>query len=163
MQNRVKKKIFLLLPMLICICGYLPVFCQDAPGDFIITTRSFTPNDGLASREVFCAIQDNDGFMWFGTRNGLNRYDGKNFKLFTKQKDGLAENKIIQLAKDNHNHLFIVAAKKEPVMFQINCHAAGRFARSNRPTGCNFMGFEINNSHFAFVLQVYVDSPCLSV
>jgi two-component sensor histidine kinase len=46
--------------------------------------------------------------MWFGTRNGLNRYDGKNFKLFTKQKDGLAENKIIQLAKDNHNHLFIV-------------------------------------------------------
>src|SRR6476469_9573018 len=94
--------------MLICICGYLPVFCQDAPGDFIITTRSFTPNDGLASREVFCAIQDNDGFMWFGTRNGLNRYDGKNFKLFTKQKNGLADNRIIQIAKDNHNHLFIV-------------------------------------------------------
>ena len=108
MQNRVKKKFFFLLPMLICISGYLPVFCQDTLGDFIITTRYFTPNDGLASREVFCAIQDNDGFMWFGTRNGLNRYDGKNFKLFTKQKNGLADNRIIQLAKDNHNHLFIV-------------------------------------------------------
>jgi hypothetical protein len=108
MQNRFKKSFFFLLPMFVCVSGYFPVFCQDAPGDFIITTRYFAPNDGLASREVFCAIQDNDGFMWFGTRNGLNRYDGKNFKLFTKQKDGLAENKIIQLAKDDHDHLFIV-------------------------------------------------------
>ena len=76
--------------------------------DMIITKRFLSVEDGLASREVFCAIQDNDGFMWFGTRNGLNRYDGKNFKLYTRQKNGLAENKIIQLAKDNHNHLFIV-------------------------------------------------------
>lgn len=76
--------------------------------DDIITKRFFSVEDGLASREVFCGLQDNDGFLWFGTRNGLNRYDGKNFKLFTKQKNGLAENRIIQLAKDNNNHLFIV-------------------------------------------------------
>jgi hypothetical protein len=81
---------------------------QQAAENMIISKRFFSVEDGLASREVFCAIQDNDGFMWFGTRSGLNRYDGKNFKLFTKQRDGLAENKIIQLAKDNHNHLFIV-------------------------------------------------------
>lgn len=76
--------------------------------EVIISTHRFSVEDGLASREVFCGIQDDDGFMWFGTRNGLNRYDGKNFKLFTKQKNGLAENRIIQLAKDQHNRLFIV-------------------------------------------------------
>lgn len=96
------------MSILFCIACCLSVFCQDRSRDFITTKNYFSPNDGLASREVFCALQDNDGFMWFGTRNGLNRYDGKNFKLYTRQKNGLAENKIIQLAKDNNHHLFIV-------------------------------------------------------
>lgn len=73
----------------------------------IVSKHLYTVEDGLASREVFCGVQDNDGFMWFGTRNGLNRYDGKNFKLFTKQNSGLAENRIFHLAVDNKNHLFI--------------------------------------------------------
>ncbi len=86
----------------------LPVISQTATANEIITKRFFSVEDGLASREVFCAIQDNNGFMWFGTRNGLNRYDGRNFRLFTKQNSGLKENRIIQLATDAHNHLFIV-------------------------------------------------------
>ncbi len=91
-------------------CLYFPATCigQTHATKGTITKHFFSVEDGLASREVFCAIQDNEGFMWFGTRNGLNRYDGKNFKLFTKQKNGLAENKVIQLAKDRNNQLFIV-------------------------------------------------------
>ncbi len=108
MQNRVKNKFGCVMSILFCIACCLSVFCQDRSRDFITTKNYFSPDDGLASREVFCALQDNDGFMWFGTRNGLNRYDGKNFKLYTRQKNGLAENKIIQLAKDNNHHLFIV-------------------------------------------------------
>lgn len=73
----------------------------------IVSKHFYSVDDGLASREVFCGVQDNDGFMWFGTRNGLNRYDGKNFKLFTKQNSGLAENRIFHLSVDKKNHLFI--------------------------------------------------------
>ncbi|MBK7854950.1 MAG: hypothetical protein IPJ79_08650 [Bacteroidetes bacterium] len=73
----------------------------------IVSKHFYSVDDGLASREVFCGVQDNDGFMWFGTRNGLNRYDGKNFKLFTKQNSGLAENRIFHLSVDKENHLFI--------------------------------------------------------
>jgi ligand-binding sensor domain-containing protein len=120
MKIKTIKISFLLLPVIFWVTSYPPVFSQDNSGDFIITPRYFTPNDGLASREVFCAIQDNDGFMWFGTRNGLNRYDGESFKLFTKQKDSLAENKIIQLARDNNNHLFIVYGQSRPC---AQCHA----------------------------------------
>ena len=100
----------LFVPWLILRCLFFPEVAssQITTGKEIISKRFLSVEDGLASREVFCAIQDNDGFMWFGTRNGLNRYDGKNFKVFTKQKDGLAENKVIQLAKDNNNQLFIV-------------------------------------------------------
>ncbi|MEO5893506.1 MAG: histidine kinase dimerization/phosphoacceptor domain -containing protein [Ferruginibacter sp.] len=107
MQNRVKKS-YLLLSILFYPAFYIVVFSQYKPADLIIATRYLTPTDGIASREIFCALQDEEGFMWFGTRNGLNRYDGKNFRLFSKQNNGLAENKVIQLAKDNNKHLFIV-------------------------------------------------------
>ena len=63
--------------------------------------------DGLASHEVFCGVQDDEGFLWFGTRNGLNRYDGKNCLLFTRQRNNLQDNKVVQLAKDDANNLFI--------------------------------------------------------
>ncbi|NQZ07701.1 MAG: response regulator, partial [Algicola sp.] len=41
-----------------------------------------TIEDGLSQSSVYDIHQDNDGFMWFGTRDGLNRYDGYQFKVF---------------------------------------------------------------------------------
>ncbi len=62
--------------------------------------------DGLASREVLCGLQDQKGFLWFGTRNGLNRYDGKKFTLLTKR-DGLQRNRVVGLAEDKNGNLWI--------------------------------------------------------
>lgn len=45
--------------------------------------RHYQVENGLSNSTVFCSIQDNDGFMWFGTKEGLNRFDGYHFKLFT--------------------------------------------------------------------------------
>jgi len=42
----------------------------------------FTANDGLCSNEVTCITQDDLGFMWFGTNNGLALYDGYDFQIF---------------------------------------------------------------------------------
>ncbi|RDB02375.1 histidine kinase dimerization/phosphoacceptor domain -containing protein [Runella aurantiaca] len=75
--------------------------------EYTITKKLLTVGDGLASHEVFCGVQDSAGFLWFGTRNGLNRYDGKNCLLFTRQRNNLQENKVVQLAKDDANNLFI--------------------------------------------------------
>jgi len=74
---------------------------------YTITKRLLSVEDGLASHEVFCGLQDKAGFLWFGTRNGLNRYDGKNCLLFTRQRNHLQDNKVVQLAKDNADNLFI--------------------------------------------------------
>jgi len=38
--------------------------------------------DGLSQSSVYCILQDNKGFLWFGTRDGLNKYDGYTFKSF---------------------------------------------------------------------------------
>jgi len=75
--------------------------------EYTITKRLLSVEDGLASHEVFCGVQDKAGFLWFGTRNGLNRYDGKNCLLFTRQRNNLQDNKVVQLAKDDANNLFI--------------------------------------------------------
>ncbi|MBE7173009.1 MAG: hypothetical protein INR73_20700 [Williamsia sp.] len=74
---------------------------------YTITKKVLSIEDGLASHEVFCGLQDQAGFMWFGTRNGLNRYDGEKCLLFTRQRNNLQENKVVQLAKDDADNLFI--------------------------------------------------------
>ena len=43
-----------------------------------------TVDEGLSHDEVTSIVQDNDGFMWIGTRGGLNRYDGYEFKIFNQ-------------------------------------------------------------------------------
>jgi ligand-binding sensor domain-containing protein/signal transduction histidine kinase len=43
----------------------------------------FTSDDGLASDQIICSTMDKNGNLWFGTSNGLSRYDGKTFTTFT--------------------------------------------------------------------------------
>src|SRR6266478_2375966 len=50
-------------------------------GKDIRFTRLSTEN-GLSQTRVSQIVQDDQGFMWFGTQYGLNRYDGYKFKIF---------------------------------------------------------------------------------
>lgn len=75
--------------------------------EYTITKRLLSVENGFASHEVFCGVQDSSGFLWFGTRNGLNRFDGTKCLLFTRQRNGLQENKVVQLAIDDANYLFL--------------------------------------------------------
>ena len=44
--------------------------------------KHYKVEDGLSHNTVLNSIQDKNGFMWFGTKNGLNRFDGYSFRLF---------------------------------------------------------------------------------
>ena len=79
---------------------------QTTAKDFIISKEFLSVQDGLASRDVFCVIQDKNGFIWFGTKYGLNRYDGKIFKLFSS-KNGLSSNIISNLQLLENNQIII--------------------------------------------------------
>jgi ligand-binding sensor domain-containing protein len=57
---------------------------------------------GLSNNTVFCSIQDKKGFLWFGTKEGLNRFDGYTFKLFK-----LYDNDEKSLVSDRIHCLFI--------------------------------------------------------
>jgi len=67
-------------------------------------------NDGLSQSNITDIVQDKQGFMWFGTFNGLNRYDGYNFKTFYFQSgiaDGISHNYISSLLCDRDGNLWI--------------------------------------------------------
>ncbi len=105
-----RKTIFRYFIIVAFVLSNLSLFAQSESANgsaYTITKRLLSIEDGLASHEVFCGVQDNAGFLWFGTRNGLNRYDGKNCLLFTRQRNNLQDNKVVQLAKDDANNLFI--------------------------------------------------------
>jgi len=63
-----------------CICiGILPV-----KGQFSFTYRNYTESNGLPSSEIYRVYQDRSGFIWFGTDNGVARFDGKEFLVYRK-------------------------------------------------------------------------------
>ena len=57
-------------------CGY--VYSQEPELKF----DHLTVEDGLSSNTVYSILQDSQGFMWFGTREGLDRYDGYSIKSY---------------------------------------------------------------------------------
>ena len=49
--------------------------------------ENYSSEQGLSQNSCYSIAQDADGFMWFGTQDGLNRYDGKQFKVFLPQNE----------------------------------------------------------------------------
>lgn len=76
--------------------------------------KHYQVNDGLSNNTVNCIVQDRMGFLWFGTRNGLNRFDGKNFKIFRPDKKdtgSLGNASINSLCEDGQGNLLVGTAK----------------------------------------------------
>ena len=66
--------------------------------------------DGLSQSVVTCILQDDNGFMWFGTQDGLNRYDGYNFKIFRnnpQDTNSLKDNFIFSIYQSKDGPLYI--------------------------------------------------------
>ena len=71
---------------------------QSTPGPQAFV-RQFGPAQGLSQPFIYCLLQDQQGYLWLGTAEGLVRYDGTRFVTLTTR-DGLADNFVTELWQD---------------------------------------------------------------
>lgn len=72
--------------------------------------RYFKTENGLASNMVNCVFQDSRGYMWFGTGDGLTRYDSYNFTIYrnnSNDKGSIGNNSIYSIHEDREGTLWV--------------------------------------------------------
>ncbi|MCF3108123.1 histidine kinase [Niabella sp. CC-SYL272] len=79
-------------------------------------------DDGLSNNAVLCMMQDKLGFMWFGTRDGLNRFDGLSYKVFGNgplDPNTIGSNAIMCLSEDTYKNIWVGTEKGLYVFDQL--------------------------------------------
>ena len=102
MNRTVRIPIVLLVLLFICMASYI-----QARDHFSFS--HINGNNGLSSGNVKTILQDSRGLMWFGTKNGLNRYDGyyvKHLDCYDNQHH-IGNNNIGALYEDTQKNLWI--------------------------------------------------------
>jgi streptogramin lyase len=80
--------------------------------EYIAHIRKIGMENGLSSYNIESVFQDADGFIWLGTDNGLNRWDGSVIKSYNKEENGLCHNFVAGIMEDRNKMLWIAAGDK---------------------------------------------------
>lgn len=100
------KKILIILSFILLIC-YRSAYAQNINN---INFQSITIEDGLAQALAEYIYQDSYGYIWIGTNDGLNRYNGNEFKLYKNIKNdsnSISNDVISSIVEDNNKNLWI--------------------------------------------------------
>ncbi len=90
---------------------FLPLI-TFAQGKELWTLQKINSNHlSFLNSNVLCAQRDDAGFMWFGTQQGLCRYDGSKILEFSSFNSGLTFNNIHQIIKDDQGLLWLIKTK----------------------------------------------------
>ncbi|GAB3551849.1 ligand-binding sensor domain-containing protein [Spirosoma fluminis] len=136
MSGRSLGRVLILLAFL---SGFGRGIAQQRPAQFEF--RHIQEKDGLSFNLINCFLQDRDGFLWIGTFDGLNRYDGGHFITFKHQRNNpnsLLHNTVHDLCEDGEGNIWMAVENG------ICCYvkATGQFRNivqvDKRPLGfCN--------------------------
>lgn len=91
---------------------FLLLFCTviNLKGQNMLPLTEITLKDGLSQGMIFDILQTSDGFMWFATKDGLNRYDGKNFVVYRNSpidSFSISNDMVLKLFEDKHHNFWI--------------------------------------------------------
>ena len=90
-------------------------------------TEHYSTEDGLSHDVITSIYKDRQGYMWFGTWDGLNRFDGSKFAVFKSSAGDSSQinnNRIDQITEDRYDHLWIKAYDAQVYRFD---KTTGRF------------------------------------
>lgn len=102
-MNHKRRAILIISILLLTFLG-----ASAQPGT--ISLIHYTTDDGLSHDDVTSILKDREGFMWFGTASGLNRFDGRVFKVYVNDPDdttSLPENYIHGITEDAEGMLWV--------------------------------------------------------
>jgi ligand-binding sensor domain-containing protein/signal transduction histidine kinase len=108
--------------------------------------------DGISQSTIFDIHQDSEGFLWFATQDGLNRYDGYNFKIYYHDKENsntISDNYIQCIHEDGHGNLWIGTA-------------GGGLNRLNRKTG-EFGVYKFNEEYHNSLSSNYINTILVDI
>ena len=95
---------------LIILLGTLSLLLPRSGWSHDLYFRHYTNKQGLSHNTVYCALQDKKGFMWFGTDDGLNRFDGHQFRIYrynSYEPESLPNDRIISLFEDSTGRIWV--------------------------------------------------------
>ena len=94
-----------MLAALLCL---LAMGSADADNDAIhVSLEAYGIDQGLSQSAINALVEDDQGFLWIGTQDGLNRFDGHEFRVLRRAPDGLASSSIEALQFDYQRRLWI--------------------------------------------------------
>ncbi len=110
-------------------------------GPLLAQNRNFrfqylTADQGLSQNFVDCILKDSFGFMWFGTRNGLNRFDGYRFTVYKndiQNQKSISNNLVRTLCEDAYGNIWIGTNKS----VDIYLYEKDRFISLSNDTSVN--------------------------
>jgi len=142
-----------LLSYLMLLCSMLKLSAQE------INFEHIGAGNGLSQISVMSIYQDEHGYMWFGTREGLNRYDGQDIVVYQANETdetGLPSNIINMISGDQQGMLYLLCGYKHLVgydkkldMFKLinnNCQTLAQGKNSLwYATDNNIIQYDYNN------------------
>ncbi len=94
------------LTIIICLICFINVFSQELD----IRFERISIEEGLSQSGVTCILQDSLGYLWFGTGDGLNKYNGYGFEVlrhFPENPKSLSDNSITSIHEDRMGVLWV--------------------------------------------------------
>lgn len=111
------KRIKAIILLTICLLG--SIRAQEA---MQYSVRHYSAANGLSQNTVMSILEDADGFMWFGTWDGLNRFDGHEFRVYKPALSGshIASNRVDYLYEDSLHFIWMKAY--DGAFYRLNKH-----------------------------------------
>ena len=123
MSHKLRKYLLFFLSFLIC---------QQIYSTENLPFSTLGIESGLSNNAVRAIFKDSKGFMWFGTHDGLNRYDGYEFKVFRNvlgDNKTLPHNYIYTISEDQQHNLWVGTGQGIGVYSQLTNHFSTVFFR----------------------------------
>ena len=117
--------------LLLSLCSIASLSAQD------YNFRSISLDDGLSQSSINAIEQDQKGFVWFGTQDGLNRFDGINFKIYKKNpfdNHSISGNHITAILEDRQGRLWVGTRENGLNLFDAKQDAFIRFQQEENNT-----------------------------